>query len=98
MDTYGSLLLRAQHALGSLLGSLDSISGLVLPGVRTIGVDIGGLSHNWDLLVSGQLIGGNDREQGEGEDLKGRAQSEKKCVSPRVFIPREAEASAAPSK
>lgn len=69
MDTYGSLLLRAQHALGSLLGSLDSISGLVLPGVRTIGVDIGGLSHNWDLLVSGQLIGGNDREQGEGKDL-----------------------------
>lgn len=81
LNTYGSLLLSVQHSLGSLLGSLDSVSGLVVVGVRTIGVDIGGLSQNRDLLLSGQLIGGNDREQGEGEDLN-EAQDEKRCVSP----------------
>lgn len=69
--TYIGLLLSVQHALGSLLVGLDSVSGLVLPGVGAIGVDISRLSQNWDLLLSGQLVGGNDGNQGEGDDLKG---------------------------
>lgn len=76
-------MLRAQHTLGSLLGGLDSVSGLVLPGVRTIGVDVSRLSQNWDLLATGQLIGGNDREQGEGKDLRTGGGGE--FVNPLVF-------------
>lgn len=63
-------MLWVQDALDSLLVGGDSVSGLVRVLVGAIGVDLGGLSEDWHLLATGQLIGGDNREQGEGKDLK----------------------------
>ena len=80
LDTYGGLLLSVQHALGSLLVGLDAVSGLVLPGVGAIGLDVSGLTDDGNGLVSLQLVGGGHCEQGESEDL--REEGDEQHISP----------------